>query len=349
MSTTIFPQETLEPVLNATLPVGKHFLKLVVIDDVGGESEPATVEITVEQVGKPVIDHIDPAVGERGRMIDAVMIGTNLREVKSIRVFQDTQEDQRVIVTPRAGGTAEILPVTIRIFEHAVLGPRTIEVTTKYGVGAVPFTVVAPAPPHIVSITPARASLGHRRPLAARIDGEHLENASSATFLLHGQPDTAVQASIRQATSKALDIGVGVRGEATFGSRAFSVTTPNGTAVSPPNIVFQVLPGIVQVGIMALTIMAALIHLSLLFPDPLFILSGLGYLGLLAALYLPLRWLNRWRTPIRWVLIAYTVATIIAWAMTGDKQAPIAYFTLVLELALVGLLFVEIYQAGAKR
>ncbi len=37
-----------------------------------------------------------------------------------------------------------------------------------------------------------------------------------------------------------------------------------------------------------LTLIAAVIQLSLLFPDPAFILNGLGYMTLLAALYLPI-------------------------------------------------------------
>ena len=40
-------------------------------------------------------------------------------------------------------------------------------------------------------------------------------------------------------------------------------------------------------GVIVLTLIAASVHLSLLFPDPAFILNGLGYLMLLAALYLP--------------------------------------------------------------
>jgi hypothetical protein len=43
------------------------------------------------------------------------------------------------------------------------------------------------------------------------------------------------------------------------------------------------------------TLIAAAVHLSLLFPDPAFILNGLGYLTLLAALYLPIAQLVPYR------------------------------------------------------
>ena len=348
MSATKFPQETQEPNLIVTLPVGKHFLKLVVTDDVGAESEPDTVEITVEKSGQPVLTYIDPPDGQRGKTLEAVMVGANLQDVKSIKVFSGTQEDTRIVVTPRPGGTPERLPVTIQIFAHASLGPRTIEVTTKGGVATVAFAVVTAELPRIINLTPAWAPLGLTRPVPARIKGDHLENASDVTFLLRGRPDTALRTSIRQANTEFLDVDIAIGMEATFGDRTFSVTTPTGSATNPLDVRFQILPGIVQIGVMVLTVVAALIHLSLQFPNWLFILNALGYLALLAVLYLPVRQLNRWRTQWRWALIAYTAITIVAWLVMGDKQSTLAYVTLIVELGLVGLLFVENYQASAK-
>ena len=39
----------------------------------------------------------------------------------------------------------------------------------------------------------------------------------------------------------------------------------------------------IRIGVVLLTLTTAAVHLSLLFPDPAFILNGLGYLALLAA------------------------------------------------------------------
>ena len=69
-----------------------------------------------------------------------------------------------------------------------------------------------------------------------------------------------------------------------------------------------------DVAIMLLAAATALIHLYLAWvviprtngtgnPDPMFTLNGLGYLALVAALYLPLGPLRRRRALIRWVLI----------------------------------------------
>ncbi len=51
---------------------------------------------------------------------------------------------------------------------------------------------------------------------------------------------------------------------------------------------------VLRVGIFALTLGTAFIHLQLNFPDPVFILNGLGYLALPAALYVPLPPLTRY-------------------------------------------------------
>ncbi len=51
----------------------------------------------------------------------------------------------------------------------------------------------------------------------------------------------------------------------------------------------------IRAGVVLLTLIAAVIHLSLLFPDPAFILNGLGYVTLLAALYLPIAKLAPYR------------------------------------------------------
>jgi hypothetical protein len=61
----------------------------------------------------------------------------------------------------------------------------------------------------------------------------------------------------------------------------------------------------IQAGVVLLTLIAAVIHLSLLIPDPAFILNGLGYMTLLAALYLPIAKLTSYRRLVRWAMIGY--------------------------------------------
>jgi hypothetical protein len=96
----------------------------------------------------------------------------------------------------------------------------------------------------------------------------------------------------------------------------------------------------IRIGVAVLTLMAAIVHLSLLFPDPVFILNGFGYLTLLAALYLPIPRLEPQRRVVRWALIGYATLTILAWVAIGERT-PLGYSTTAGELALVVLLLME--------
>jgi hypothetical protein len=95
-----------------------------------------------------------------------------------------------------------------------------------------------------------------------------------------------------------------------------------------------------RVGILLLTLATALIHLQLAFPDPAFILNGLGYLTLLAALYLPVSRLARYRNVVRWVLVGYTALTILLWVLFGAR-IPIGYIDKAIEVTLILLLLLE--------
>jgi hypothetical protein len=97
---------------------------------------------------------------------------------------------------------------------------------------------------------------------------------------------------------------------------------------------------VLRAGIIALTLATAFIHLQLAFPDPVFILNGLGYLALLAALYLPVSRLARYRNAVRWVLIGYTALTLFLWILIGARTA-IGYTTAAIEVALIVLLLLE--------
>ena len=98
--------------------------------------------------------------------------------------------------------------------------------------------------------------------------------------------------------------------------------------------------GAVQIGIMVLTIATALIHFTRNFPDPMFMLNGLGYLTLLVALFLPIPQLARYRSKIRWAFIAFALITILAWVAIGERVL-IGYIAKLIEVVLIGLLFVD--------
>ena len=74
-------------------------------------------------------------------------------------------------------------------------------------------------------------------------------------------------------------------------------------------------------GILILALITAILHFAAavdkqLFPegpDPLFILNGLGYLGLLAAYFLPIQFLQERRALVRRIFMGYAILTIAAW------------------------------------
>jgi hypothetical protein len=77
-----------------------------------------------------------------------------------------------------------------------------------------------------------------------------------------------------------------------------------------------------QYAIILLIIATAVLHLLAAFdrilfpegvPDPLFLLNGLGYLGLLGAYFLPIPFLQQNHKLVWRVLYAYVIVTIVAW------------------------------------
>lgn len=113
--------------------------------------------------------------------------------------------------------------------------------------------------------------------------------------------------------------------------------------------------GAVQIGIIVLTIATALIHLFLAFaaPDPmftpLFILNAVGYLVLLAGLFLDLPFARDHRSLFRWALVGLAAVTIAGWLVLGDKSWPggaLGYVTKLIEVAMIVLLFIDNGQRG---
>jgi hypothetical protein len=96
----------------------------------------------------------------------------------------------------------------------------------------------------------------------------------------------------------------------------------------------------IRIGILLLGLATAIIHLQLLFPDLLFILNGLGYLGLLAAYFLPIPMFQARHGLVRWALIAFAAVTIIAWVFMGERST-LAYVDKTIEVLLIILLFLD--------
>jgi hypothetical protein len=111
------------------------------------------------------------------------------------------------------------------------------------------------------------------------------------------------------------------------------------------------------VGIFVLTVATAVIHLYLAltaigsmgfnFGVMLFILNGLGYLGLLAVLQLPIRQLARFRSAARWALIAFAALTIVLFFIMAPVYPIIGYVDKAIEVALIALLLADAYTASS--
>ena len=98
--------------------------------------------------------------------------------------------------------------------------------------------------------------------------------------------------------------------------------------------------GSLQWAIILLTVATAAIHLALGIQNNflMFNLNGLGYLALVAALYLPQ--FRRYQGYTRWALIIFTAITIIAWVAIGQRD-PIGIIDKLIEVALIICLFIE--------
>lgn len=102
--------------------------------------------------------------------------------------------------------------------------------------------------------------------------------------------------------------------------------------------------GALQIGIVILTVTTALIHITLLFPNAMFILNGLGYLTLLAVYFLPIEMFQERHNLVRWAFILFTAVTILGWIAIGDKSWPggaLGYITKIVEIFLIILLVVD--------
>ena len=111
--------------------------------------------------------------------------------------------------------------------------------------------------------------------------------------------------------------------------------------------------GLVQAGIIVLTLATAIIHLYFVFFDEamtqkfviMFILNSLGYVGLLAALYLPISFLASLRPIARFLLILQAAASIAAYIYVGVFST-LGWVTKGIEVLLILLLLIE---AGISR
>lgn len=99
-------------------------------------------------------------------------------------------------------------------------------------------------------------------------------------------------------------------------------------------------------GIILFTLATAFLHI-MLFPDIMFTLNGLGYLGLLGAYFLPISFFQQRHNLVWWALLGYTALTMILWIIMGEKNfsastsSMIGYYAKAAELFLIGFLLAD--------
>ena len=99
-------------------------------------------------------------------------------------------------------------------------------------------------------------------------------------------------------------------------------------------------------GIILAAVATAILHITL-FPDIVFTLNGLGYLGLLGAYFLPISFFQQRHNLVWWALVGYTALTIILWVVMGEKDfnasptAPIGYYAKAAEVLLLIFLWAD--------
>ena len=99
-------------------------------------------------------------------------------------------------------------------------------------------------------------------------------------------------------------------------------------------------------GIILAALATAFLHITL-FPDIMFTLNGLGYLGLLGAYFLPIPFFQQSHNLVWWILVGYTALTIILWIIMGDKtfvagtSSATGYYAKAAEVLLLSFLWAE--------
>lgn len=97
-----------------------------------------------------------------------------------------------------------------------------------------------------------------------------------------------------------------------------------------------------RIAIIVLTLITAAIHLTLNFPDVVFILNGLGYLALMTIFFkfVKVPFLAGREKLIWYAYMGFTAVTIIAWLILGSRNI-LGYTDKVVEVLLIGALWLH--------
>jgi len=99
-------------------------------------------------------------------------------------------------------------------------------------------------------------------------------------------------------------------------------------------------------GMILSALATSFLHITL-YPDIMFTLNGAGYLGLLAAYFMPMPMLQQNHKMVWWAMFGYTTLTIVLWLIMGDKtfvagtDSATGYYAKVAEVFLMAFLWAD--------
>ena len=101
-----------------------------------------------------------------------------------------------------------------------------------------------------------------------------------------------------------------------------------------------------RIGIIISNLATAFLHITL-FPDIMFTLNGLGFAGLLGTYLLPIPFFQERHKLVWWVLVGYTLLTMLLWGIMGEKtftfgtSSATGYYAFIAEVIMLVLLWLD--------
>jgi Bacterial Ig domain/IPT/TIG domain len=188
-----------------------------------GEVDAGAVEF-LSTVAAPTLTSISPASGLRGATVNVTLTGANLTGAFLITVSGTGVPVSNLTVVSDTTVTA-----TFTIANLATLGARTVRVSTPGGVSnPVTFTVTAPPPPTLTSITPTSGVRGTS--VTVTFNGTNLTGAFAVTGIGALIPVTNITVVSANQVTAILNI----TRAAPLGIRNLGITTPGGTSNTLP-------------------------------------------------------------------------------------------------------------------
>jgi uncharacterized protein YjbI with pentapeptide repeats len=192
-------------------------------NDFDGQNRQATnVDIGADEIAlpAPILTAITPDSGALGTSVSVTLSGANLTGA----TLSETASNFSVNVTVVS---ATQITATITIGSTATIGAKTLTVTTAGGSATVSFTVVAPPPPTLTSISPSsgvRPATGTAN-YAVTLNGTNLTGATLTEASSNFSLSNVIVVSATQITAT-----VQVQSGASLGTKTLTVTTSGGNA-----------------------------------------------------------------------------------------------------------------------